>query len=378
MESPRSAVAGKYPAKAHAEKVAAYIKSKEPNADGVIYLEGQKTRMIEDSDAAQPFRQRRYFFYLSGCNLPDCYLTYTIPTAKLILYIPPIDAEDVMWSGLPLSRDDALKQYDVDEVRCSTDVNGSLAGITKQTGCSTIWAIHSQISDHITFLEFKNKSVTLLKEAIEECRVVKDAYEIALIRKANDISAGAHHAAMRAVKHAQNERELEAIFLQYCISHGSREQAYHPIAASGTNAATLHYQKNDEPISGRLNFLLDAGCEHQCYASDITRTFPLNGTFSARSRSIYNLVLLMQDSCIRSLKADVVWEEIHLLAHKVAISGLLELGILKGGSQDEILEARTSVAFFPHGLGHYLGLDTHDTGGHPRYDDEDKIFRYLR
>jgi Xaa-Pro dipeptidase len=283
-----------------------------------------------------------------------------------------------MWTGLPLSRDEALKKFDVDEVRYSTDVNGSLAAIAKEPGNSTVWAIYPQISDHITFLEFKDKDLTLLKEAIEECRVVKDAYEIALIREANDISAGAHHAAMRTVKRAQNERELEAIFLQHCISNGSREQAYHSIVASGTNAATLHYQKNNEPLSGRLNLLLDAGCEYQCYASDITRTFPLNGTFSPRSRSIYNLVLLMQDTCIRSLKANVIWEEIHLLAHKVAISGLLELGILKGGSQDEILKARTSAAFFPHGLGHYLGLDTHDTGGHPSYEDEDRIFRYLR
>ncbi|KAH0536994.1 hypothetical protein FGG08_006166 [Glutinoglossum americanum] len=357
MTSVNSIIAEKYPAKAHAERVAAYIKAKEPNADGVIYLEGQKTSMIEDCDEAQPF---------------------SIPTGKLILYIPPIDADEVIWTGLPLSLEEALKKYDVDEARYSTDVNGSLAGLAKEPGCSKIWAIHPQISEHVTFLEFRDKDYSLLKEAIEECRVVKDVYEIGLIRKANEISAGAHHAVMRAVKEAKNEQELEAVFLHHCISHGSHKQAYHSIVASGTNAATLHYQKNDEPLSGRLNLLLDAGCEYACYASDITRTFPLSGHFTPPSLAIYNLVLLMQKTCTAALKADVLWEEIHVLAHKVAITGLLEIGVLAGGTAEQILEQRTSVAFFPHGLGHYLGLDTHDSGGHPRYGDEDSMFRYLR
>lgn len=113
----------------------------------------------------------------------------------------------------------------------------------------------------------------MLKEAIEEARARKSAYEVALIRKANEISNVAHTAVLRAVKHAKNERELEALFIKECIAQGAREQAYHSIVASGTAAATLHYMKNSEGLDGKLNLLLDAGGEYQCYASDIVR-FP--------------------------------------------------------------------------------------------------------
>lgn len=115
------------------------------------------------------------------------------------------------------------------------------------------------------------------------------------------------------------------------------------------------------------------------YRSNIakTRTFPLSGKFSKESREIYDIVLKMQNDCIAVLKEGVLWDDVHLLAHKIAIDGLLSLGILKG-DKDEILKARTSVAFLPHGLGHYLGMDTHDTGGNANYDDEDRLFRYLR
>ncbi|MCJ1395944.1 hypothetical protein MMC18_008830 [Xylographa bjoerkii] len=372
-------ISGKYPAKAHAAKVASYLKSKTAFANGIIYLEGQKTRLIEDNDEPVPFRQRRYFFYLSGCNLPDSCLAYNIHTQHLTLFIPPIDPDSVIWSGLPISPTQALKLYDVDDVRPINDINSYLsshdAGGASSGSC--VWAIPEQVSDHVTFLAFDRKEVTGLKEAIEECRVVKDEYEIALIRKANEVSTIAHTAVLKAIKHAKNERELEAVFLERCIANGAREQAYHGIFASGTNAATLHYQKNDEELAGRLNLLLDAGGEWRCYASDITRTFPISGRFSKESREIYDIVLRMQRECTEMLKDGVSWNHVHARAHEIAIEGLLDLGIMRGGKK-EIFEKRTSVAFFPHGLGHYLGMDTHDTGGHADYEDKDGMFRYLR
>ena len=167
------------------------------------------------------------------------------------------------------------------------------------------------------------------------------------------------------------------MFLEKCIANGCREQAYHSIVASGTNAATLHYQKNSEDLAGRENLLLDAGGEYECYASDITRTFPIRGRFSEESRRIYDVVLKMQEVCTEMLKEGVLWDDVHATAHKIAIEGLLDIGILKG-DKDEIFKNRTSVAFFPHGLGHYLGMDTHDTGGNPDYGDKNSMFRYLR
>jgi Xaa-Pro dipeptidase len=214
-------------------------------------------------------RQRRYFYYLSGCELADSALIYDIADKKLTLFIPPIDPESVIWSGLPTSAQEALELYDVDEVKTTDQLNTALAAAKSQ---SAVYAIPGQVSDQTTFLTFEDKEFTLLKTAIEECRAVKDDYEVALIRKANEISTIAHTAVLKTVKHAKNERELEALFIQKCIANGCREQAYHGIFASGQAAATLHYVKNNQPLDGKLNLLLDAGGEYSSYASDIVCT----------------------------------------------------------------------------------------------------------
>lgn len=188
----------------------------------------------------------------------------------MTLFIPPIDPESVIWAGLPLSPEDAQNLYDVDEVKTTPDINSVLASSQSK---SIVYAIANQVSDSVTFLEFDDTDFQVLKEAIEESRVIKDEYEIALTQKANAITAIAHTAVLKAVKHATNERELEAIFLERCIANGAHEQAYHAIVASGTAAATLHYIKNYEPLAGKLNLLLDAAGEYDCYTSDVVSFF---------------------------------------------------------------------------------------------------------
>ena len=379
MSSVDKILHGKYPAKAHARRVADYLIQSGFPKDGVIYLEAQKQRFNEDNDQEQHFRQRRPFFYLSGCLLPDSYLTYNISSSILTLFIPPIDPDDVVWSGLPLTVDEAKAKYDVDVVLPSIELNATLASHAN-SAASTIYAISTQVSDHVTFLPFPSTEFSILKRAIEDCRVVKDDYEVAMIRKANDITTLAHTAVVRQAStgSAKNEQELEATFLATCISHGLKEQAYHSICAAGTAAATLHYVKNDAPLAGKLNMLLDAGAEYDCYAADVTRTFPVNGEkFSKESQEIYDTVLEMQEECFGMIKAGVRWEDVHEKAHKVAITRLKGLGLLVGNEQ-ELFDKRISTAFFPHGLGHYLGMDTHDTGGNANYADTDPMFRYLR
>ncbi|KFA48260.1 hypothetical protein S40293_07372 [Stachybotrys chartarum IBT 40293] len=368
---------GKYPAKAHVKRVVELIRQKIPDADGILYLEGRMTKLLEDNDSPEPFRQRRYFYYLTGCNLADAHFIYDLKASKSILFIPPIDPEDVIWSGLPMSPEEALQQYDVDEVKTSDEVNPILAHLGGQNPKSTVFAIAHQVSDHVTFIGFEDKEFTVLKDAIEVSRAIKDEFEVAMIRKANQISGMGHQAVFEKARKAKNETELEAKFLEVCVSHGAKEMAYHPIVASGRAAATLHYVPNNAPLEGKQNLLLDAGAEWNNYAADITRTFPISGKFTKESREIYDIVLKMQEETTAMVKEGVNWDDVHLLAHKIAIDGLLALGILKG-DKDEILNNRTSTAFFPHGLGHYLGMDTHDTGGNPNYNDEDKMFRYLR
>lgn len=376
-------LAGKYPAKAHARRVAAALKTRHSDA-GAIYLEAQKTRLIEDNDEAMPFRQRRPFFYLTGCLLADASMIYNIKADELTLFIPPIDPDSVIWSGLPMSPEEAVTRYDVDRVLRTSDVNGTLAAIaTAHGGKTSAFAMEGQISEETKFQGFASTNFSILKDVIGDTRVIKDAYEVALLRKANEISAKGHIAAIKASKTASNEREVEAAFISTCIANGIREMSYHPIFAGGENGATLHYVKNDEDLADAAtkkrkgSLLIDAGGEYQTYCADITRVVPLTGRFPQEARQIYEIVLEMQTECIAMLKEGVKWDDVHEQAHRIAIKGLLKLGILRG-SEDELFEKRISVAFFPHGLGHYLGMDTHDTGGYPNYDDQDKMFRYLR
>lgn len=242
-----------------------------------------------------------------------------------------------------MSTKEALEKYDIDEALTTDEINGYLAhsaNSLKKRGQSYVYAIPEQVSSSVTFLSFDKTELSAVKDAIDKCRVVKDSYELALIRRANDVSALAHAAVKEQAPSATNECELAATFVAKCMAGGC-EQAYHSIIASGTNAATLHYVKNDEPLAGRLNLLIDAAGEYSCYCADVTRTFPISGTFSKESKVIYELVDEMQRSCFRMLKEGVLWESVHENAHKVAIRGLTAAGILVG-DEKEIFDKRVS------------------------------------
>lgn len=330
---------------------------------------GLLTRFLAKAE----FRQRRAFFYLSGCNLPDSYVTYHLTSRTLTLYIPPLDPAEVVWCGLPLSPEQAMQKYDVDAVRTTADLESDFE--LAASNVTNIFAIaHKEIHPALP----RSANTSLLHDAINECRVTKSPYEVALIRRANQITAGAHRLCMSSIKKSKNERELQGLFLGHCIASGAPGQAYTGIFGAGKAAATLHYIHNNASLEGKQLLLLDAGCEYDNYASDVTRTFPISGEFTKEGRQIYDIVLKMQKETMAQCKAGNNWDDIHTLAHRVAIQGLLDIGVLHNGTVDEILESRTSTAFLPHGLGHYLGMDTHDTGGHPNYQDKDKMFCYLR
>ncbi|KAJ4316102.1 hypothetical protein N0V84_008031 [Fusarium piperis] len=368
-------LSGKYPGKSHAQRVVGLLREKIPNAKGFLYLEGRMSKLLEDSDEFEPFRQRRHFYYLTGCDLSNCYFIYNIESSCSTLFIPPIDPEEVVWSGLPLNPQQALEKYDVDKVKFTTELN-DVFSLFASSRDLTVYTIAEQVSSQIKF-GLDNVETSILKGTIDECRAVKDEYEVAMIRKANLISSLGHEAIMKQASKASNEMQLEAMFLGHCAAHGAKKMAYPPIVAGGRSGAILHYEANDQLLEGKQNLLVDAGAEWNNYASDITRTFPLSGTFTKESQDVYDIVYKMQMECIALIKAGVMWEDVHMLAHEIAVEGLLQLGILQGDKTD-ILNAQTSLAFFPHGLGHFLGLETHDVGGNPNFDDENKYFRYLR
>ncbi|KAF1984009.1 hypothetical protein K402DRAFT_360242 [Aulographum hederae CBS 113979] len=352
----------KYPAKQHAQAVAETLGVSE----GLIYLPGTRTVFLEDSDMPVPFRQRRYFYYLSGVAEPDCHLTYDIGTDLLILYIPPIDPKRVIWTGHGSTIAEAYERYDIDKVVYNTDVVPHVSKWMKLHHGGPVYILHptqaaSPGDDMLPGVDY-----TKLQQAIDQCRVIKDPHEIEMIRKANRISGEAHRKVLENIKDFKNEAQVEAIFLDTCIAKNAKHQAYHPIAASGENGSILHYGQNNEPLEDRQLMVLDAGCEWDCYASDVTRSFPLKAAWpSEEARKVYDLVQTMQTACMEAVKPGVRFLDLHYLAHRIAIDGLLELGILQNGTTEEIFEAGTSLAFFPHGLGHHLGLECHDVSGVP-------------
>ncbi|KAK6203875.1 hypothetical protein LQW54_008682 [Pestalotiopsis sp. IQ-011] len=373
---------GKYPAKSHVRRVVEYIRSKIPAATGILYLEGQYEQFYEDVDELIPFRQRRALMYLTGiADRPGCHLIYGMASDTSTVFIPQDDVEQILWSGESLDSEQMLKQYEIDQVLPDTELGPSLARIGRQQQGTqaAVFAIAGRFRQE--FPDFGNKNLAILGEAIEECRIVKDDFEIGLIKKANDISCAAHRAVLEQVKNFKNEAEIDGLFIAECMRRGTKKLAYPSIVASGSNAASTQYESNNQDLfinnKAKDLVLVDAGCEWGCYASDITRTFPIRGKFSQAARSIYDIVLKMQLNCIAVLREGVEWEDVHTLAHTIAIDGLLSIGILKG-DPFKILEARTSTAFMPHGLGHFLGMDTHDVGGNPNKDEIDLLFKYLR
>ncbi|KAI8654080.1 AMP-N domain-containing protein [Fusarium sp. Ph1] len=354
---------GKYPAKTHARRVVDYIRTKIPHADGFLFLTGSPEKFYDDTDLVIPFRQRRAFMYLTGVGVPDCHLIYEIGNERSALFIPPVDPESILWSGMPLTAEEVLGKYDVDAVLPNTDLQTTLnsIGISKYEAGSAFFTIAGHVGNGVNIPGGMSVDSTSLKEAIDECRVVKDEYEIALIKKANIISSAAHIAVIKCVKQCKNESEIDDVFPGECTKRGTKIQAYPSIVASGRTAATMHYESNNQDLylDGKVKdvVVIDAGAEWNCYGADITRTLPISGKFTPESRSIYEIVLKVQETCIAPLKEGVL--------------------ILKG-DKDEILAERISIAFMPHGLGHFLGMDTHDTGGQPNEADPDPMFKYLR
>ncbi|KAI9766933.1 MAG: hypothetical protein M1840_006230 [Geoglossum simile] len=357
----------KYPAKQHARSVACYLGVHE----GLIYLAGQQTAFLEDSDQPRPFRQRRYFYYITGVDFPDCFVTYNIGQDVLTLYIPPVNPRTIIWNGRGHSIDECEERYDVDAVRLSTSVDYDIQSYINNNEGNKIYVLHPNQKPHLrnshTLYNTQPKKnifdIGRLRKAMDNARVRKCPHEIRLIRHANAVTASAHRSVLLALRTLDNEAQVQAIFLDTCIAKNARYQAYEVIAASGKNASILHYVGNDQSLRGKQLVCLDAGCEWDCYASDVTRTFPISGRWSREAKEIYDLVQEMQSACIGRVRPGVRFLDLHILAHQIAIKGLLRLGILHGGTEREIYRAGTSMAFFPHGLGHHLGLEVHDPSG---------------
>ncbi|CAI5757506.1 unnamed protein product [Candida verbasci] len=368
MSQPRALIGKKYPAKQHARNVYNHFKSKNASkAQGsFFFISGENLELYKYCDQTKPIRQNRYFYYLTGCEIPGSHVLYDTEKDELTLYLPDVDKEDIMWSGLPLSKEAALEKYDVDEVKYAAEIEFTKAFTTDINQWNKKFETSLIESDSDFFY------------ALDESRLIKDDYEIELMRHAAKLTDNCHLAVMSATPIETNQTHIHAEFMYHALRQGSKYQSYDPICCSGESCSTLHYVKNDEEINDQRSILIDAGCEWNCYASDVTRCFPINGDWTKEHLEIYNLVLKMQEEAYKLMKPGAKWEDLHLKAHRVLIEGFKELGIFKDYPVEELFENKVSARFFPHGLGHLLGLDTHDVGGYANYSDPDPLLCYLR
>ena len=264
-----------------------------------------------------------------------------------------------------------IVRFDFDGFRHNSNLFDDLKQWRHRNKKATFYILHK---DHKPDLEVSNVDYEHLQHAIDKSRAIKDSYEIERIRQANEISAAAHVAVLRNIRYFTNEAQIQGIFEGTCTARQAKKQPYSVIAGSGENAAVLHYTANNEPLKGRQLVCLDAGAEVENYASDVTRTFPISGRWpSKEAEAIYRIVQEMQESAISMLKPGAHMIDLHNHVANVAIRGLLGLGIFKGNAKG-IYEAQTWKGFYPHGLGHHVGLEVHDILGIPilRYGAEQR------
>ncbi|QLG74852.1 hypothetical protein HG535_0H01790 [Zygotorulaspora mrakii] len=368
----------KYPAKQHNLKVKEHLLSKENTLSEqttALFITGEKLENNKYCDTTREFRQNRYFYYLSGVDIPGCSLLFNFKTNALTLFLPNIEWDDVLWSGMPLSLEEAFEKFDVDEIVYCNEIEEKL-----KHDCFGFRIFTTDLDNVCPKLkDYLIAGDDSFFYAMDEARIIKDSYEIAIIRKATEITDVCHLAVMSALPIEINEIHIEAEFAYHATRQGARSLGYDPICCSGPACGTLHYIKNSEDLDKKASVLIDAGAEWRNYTSDVTRCFPISGKFTKEHREIYEAVLDVQSEVMKRIKAGVHWEDLHILSHKVLIKHLLELGIFKREySEEEIFERKASCGFYPHGLGHLMGLDVHDVGGRPNYEDKNVYFQYLR
>lgn len=344
----------------------------------VIAAESLKTR---NNDAEYPFRQSSNFYYLTGFNEPDALLVLAKGAENPVtLFCPPRDPEMEIWTGYRAGPEGCVERFGADQAFNLDEIDERLPKMID--GASQLLypiardkALDARVKGWLETLGRSVRSGAVLPQTLadsdrllHEMRLFKSASEIEVMQRAATISATAHCQAMLTCKPGINEFQLESVIQAYCGSQGARFQAYTPIVAGGANACILHYIENDQPIADGDLVLIDAGCELDNYASDITRTFPANGRFSEEQAAIYDLVLKANEACIEAVRPGTCWDSLHQLSVRILTEGLIELGLLQG-DLDELIESGAFRRFYMHRIGHWLGMDVHDVGDY-RVDGE--------
>ena len=333
---------------------------------------------IRNRDSHFPFRFDSYFYYLTGFTEPEAVLVVIAgSTPQSILFCRGKDPEREIWDGYRFGPEAARTMFAFDDAFPIGELEQKIPGLlANQPSLSYAIGIDAKWDEKIWgWLNQVRaqgragvKAPDLIRDVrvwLDEMRLFKSANELVCMRRAAAISGGAHRRAMQYAADAQFEYEIEAALLHEFRAHGADAPAYSPIVASGANACVLHYVANNAALQKGDLLLIDAGCEVGGYAADITRTFPINGKFSAAQKSVYEIVLAAQAAAIAESKPGISWEVPHLAAVAVIAQGIKDLG-LSQRSVTEIIEGELYKRFYMHRTGHWLGLDVHDAGDYKK------------
>ena len=327
-----------------------------------------------NADSSHAFRQDSNFWYLTGFNEPESTLVLLINESKdvqSIAFVPKKDALKEIWDGYRAGPNGAVKDHGFDLAFDNTEIDERLPDLL--AGYNQVFypvgksqKLDADVIDWIKTARSKDRHSSPIDIAdasskIGNERLIKDKDEIEIMKKACQISAEAHVEAMKFVKPGMNEQELEAFYQYQFSKRGGRFAAYTPIVAGGENACVLHYVENSKALKDGDLVLVDAGCEFELYASDITRTYPINGKFSAAQLAIYEVVLEAQQKSIEAVTVNNNVMDSQIISEKVITQGLIDLGILNG-SMEELHETGAFKDFYMHKIGHWLGIDVHDAG----------------
>lgn len=369
----------RYLAEMSAEQRKRLFETKFPETKGAaVVVQGgsQEDVMFYDTDAELcPFRQEAFFRYLFCINEPDCYGVLDLERREALLFVPDVPESAERWNGERRPNEYYRERYLVDAVYSTAQLDAVL----KERGVALLYVLDGVNSDSgsrfrtvpkFPGMEAYKVDSAFLYPVLSEQRAIKTKREIDYMRVCGLVTSQAHVYVMRHLKPGMTELQCEALFKAYtCYFGAARAMAYTCICGSGGNGAILHYghaaRPNDKVTEDGENIVLDMGAEYNGYATDMTRSYPVNGKFTEDQRMVHNAVHAAQQAVFRELRPGVLFPDLHRLAERVILEHLLAAGVLHNGTVDEMMAAHMGSLFMPHGLGHMLGLLVHDVGGYP-------------
>ncbi len=352
--------------------------------DSVAILPAVPIRM-RNRDVEYQYRPDSDFFYLTGFSEPEAVMVL-VPGRKhgeYILFCRENDPVMETWNGPRAGQDGAIEQYGADDSFPIDDIDDILPGLLEnKSRVFYTMGIHKEFDQRligwVNRLREQSRAgihtpgeFVALEHHLHDMRLYKSRYEVTRMRKAAKISAKAHIRAMQACKPGMYEYQIEAELHHQFAIQGARSPAYSSIVGGGRNSCILHYVDNNAVLNDGDVLLIDAGAEFECYAADISRTFPVNGVFSKEQRALYQLVLNAQYAAIEQVQPGNHWNQVHEAAVKVLTKGLIKLGLLKG-TPAKAIKSEAYKKFYMHRTGHWLGMDVHDVGDY-KIDDEWRV-----